>query len=119
MDKFDQIIKKSKPQTKPKADLSDAVMASINRSAISRWIGRLLIGFLFISLAFLILNIFASSEIRSLYGMIINDFDVIAAYPDEFIANLAQSMPWFSLVSTIGIGIIAIWYFRKLKNYAS
>lgn len=119
MDKFDLKIKNSKPNALAKDDFADLVMSKVARSTLSIWTGRLLIGFLAVSIGFLTLNIFASNELKSLAGMLINDFDIISNYPSEFIIDFALSLPWLNLASVLGVGLIAIWYFRSLKSYVS
>lgn len=119
MDKFDLKIKKSKLQVRAKDDFSDSVMSKIDNFGLSIWTGRLLVGFLIISIGFLMLNIFSSNELRSLIGMLVNDFDIISTYPGEFITGITANFPWFNLVFTLGVSLIAIWYFRRLKSYAS
>jgi hypothetical protein len=119
MDKFDQIIKASKLEVKPRHNLAGLVMQGIIKPNDSRWISRILASLLVLSSVFLLLSIFANSELRSLLSMLISDFDIVSSYPTDFLFNFLQTLPWLNIIYTAGIGLIAVWYFKRLKYYAS
>lgn len=119
MDKFEQKIKASKLEIKPKENLVGLVMYGIAKSNASSWLSRILISLLVLSSTFLLLNIFMNSELHSLLSMLFSDFDLVLSYPFDFLFNFLQSLPWLNIIYTAGISLIAIWYFRSLKYYAS
>lgn len=117
MDKFDLKIKSAKTNLYAKDNTADIVMKSIAKSKLSAFIGWTMVGLLFVSLAFLLMNIFGNYETVSFFSMLVNDFDIVVGYPTEYLVSFSQSLPWLNLVSTFGIALIAVWYFKKLKYY--
>jgi len=117
MDRFELKIKKSQPQIKPKANLADLVMQKISKSQTASLINWLLVSFLAICCLFLLHSLAINDDLHQLLLMLINDFDIVMSYPTEFLAALSQNLPWFNLISTLGIGIMMVWYFKSLKRY--